>query len=88
MRALKKALAPHKAKFDDIYRPIRHQIAHIIFKDEQSISALYSRTLKTDIDEILCFLHNLIRAIWELAFNALPSDLNGDSMDMPARRRD
>ncbi|MEX2263004.1 MAG: hypothetical protein WD696_13695 [Bryobacteraceae bacterium] len=78
LRALKKALAPHKAKFDDIYRPIRHQIAHTIFKDEHSISALYSKTLKTDIDEILCFLYNLIGAIWEIGFNARPPDLNGD----------
>ena len=75
---LKKALAPHKAKFDEIYRPIRHQIAHIIFKDEESVAALYRRTLKTDLDEILCFLHNLIRAIWELAFNARRPDLIGD----------
>jgi hypothetical protein len=78
LRLLKKALAPRKAKFDDIYRPIRHQIAHIIFKDELAISALYSRALKTDIDEILCFLYNLLGAIWEMAFNARPPDLNGD----------
>ena len=38
LKELKKALAPHKAKFDDIYKPIRNQIAHIISKDEQAIS--------------------------------------------------
>ena len=78
LRALKKALAPHKTKFDSIYRPIRHQIAHIIYKDQQTIADLYSKTLKTDIDEILCFLHSLIQAIWELAFNATPPETDCD----------
>lgn len=78
LRALKKALAPHKAKFDQIYRPIRHQIAHIILKDDAAIAALYSRTLKADIDEILRFLHCLIKSIWYLAYNAERPDLNGD----------
>jgi len=64
LRALKKALPPHKAKFDQIYKPIRNQIAHIIHKDEAGIAALYSRTLKADIDEILRFLHCLIKSIW------------------------
>ena len=78
LRLLKRALAPHKARFDDIYRPIRHQIAHIIFKDEEQIAALYSRTRKTDIDDLLRFLHSLVHAIWELAFNAERPNLNGD----------
>jgi hypothetical protein len=88
LRALKKALAPHKAKFDDIYRPIRHQIAHLIFRDEAAITALYSRTLKTDIDEMLCFLHNLIEAIWEMAWNGHAPDLNGDKHGYAKRVRD
>ncbi|MGI8990572.1 MAG: hypothetical protein ACR2I2_13465 [Bryobacteraceae bacterium] len=79
LRALKKALAPHKTKFDDIYKPVRNQIAHIIFKDKQSISSLYGRTLRTDIDEILRFLHSLVRAIWEMAHNAAQPDLRGDN---------
>ncbi len=79
LRGLKKALAPHKTKFDDVYKPIRDQIAHIIFKDEQSIGGLYDRTLKSDIDEILCFLHGVIRAIWEMAYNAAEPKFNGDN---------
>lgn len=78
LRALKKALAPHKGKFDAIYRPIRHQIAHIIYKDDASIAALYSRTLKADIDEILCFLFTLVQAIQEVAHNARRPELAGD----------
>ena len=85
LRALKKALAPHKRKFDDIYKPIRDQIAHIIFKDEQSIASLYVRTLKADIDEILCFLHSLIRAIWEIGYNAAEPNFDGDNYGYATR---
>jgi hypothetical protein len=85
LRALKKALSPHKVKFDDIYKPIRNQIAHIIFKDDQSIASLYSRALKADIDEILCFLHSLVRAIREMANNAAKPELSGDNYGFAAR---
>lgn len=78
LRLLKKALAPHKTKFDAIYRPIRNQIAHIILKDQLSVADLYSRTLKTDIDDILRFLHSLVKSIWYMAFNAERPNLNGD----------
>lgn len=85
LRAMKKALAPHKARFDAIYKPIRNQIAHIIVKDEASIASLYGKTLKAHVDEILCFLYNLIRAIWHLAYNAQPPELEGDSYGYAAR---
>jgi hypothetical protein len=88
LRALKKALAPHKAKFDQIYKPIRNQIAHIIHKDEAGVAALYSRTLKADIDEILRFLHCLIKSIWYLAYNAERPDLNGDHYGYTERVRE
>ena len=78
LRSLKKALAPHKNKFDSIYKPIRHQIAHIIHKDPAIVEALYSRTLKADIDEILRFLHCLVKSIWYMAYNAERPNLNGD----------
>lgn len=85
LRRMKKALAPHKAKFDAIYKPIRNQIAHIILKDQALVADLYSRTQKTDVDNILCFLHNLINAIWELAFNARRPDLTGDKYSYAGR---
>ena len=85
LRQLRKALAPHKTKFDTIYRPIRDQIAHIIFKDEGLIADLYGRTRKTDIDEILCFLHSLVNAIWNLAHNARRPELNGDNYGYAGR---
>jgi hypothetical protein len=78
LRSLKKALAPHKAKFDAIYKPIRNQIAHIILKDQGLVDDLYSRTLKTDVDDILRFLYCLVKSIWYMAFNAERPNLNGD----------
>lgn len=85
LRKLKRALAPHKTKFDAIYKPIRNQIAHIILKDEALVADLYCKTLKTDIDEILCFLHNLIRSIWHLAFNGTEPNLSGDNYGYAGR---
>jgi hypothetical protein len=87
LRVLKKALAPHKTKFDEIYKPIRNQVAHIILKDDARVADLYSRTLKTDIDEILCFLHSLIKSIWCMAFNAEAPNLNGDHYGYAERVR-
>ena len=75
---MKKALAPHKSKFDAIPEPIRHQIAHIIHKDQAIVEAFYSKTLKADIDEILRSLHCLVKSIWYMAFNAERPNLNGD----------
>src|ERR1019366_3439708 len=88
LRALKKALVPHKAKFDQIYRPIRNQIAHIILKDNAGVAALYGRTLKADVDEILRFLHSLIKSIWYMAFNAERPNLNGDHYGYGERVRE
>lgn len=79
LRTLKKALAPQKTKFDEIYKPIRNQIAHIVLKDERSIESLYSKTVKKDVDDILRFLHSLVNAIWEMAYNALEPRLDGDN---------
>ncbi|MGH9667366.1 MAG: hypothetical protein ACRD9L_23330, partial [Bryobacteraceae bacterium] len=87
LRKLKRALAPHKTKFDSIYKPIRNQIAHIILKDDTMVADLYSKTLKTHIDEILCFLHNLIRSIWYLAFNATEPNLSGDNYGYAGRAK-
>jgi hypothetical protein len=86
LRRLKKALAPHKAKFDEICKPLRDQIfAHTIAKDEVLIADLFSKALKSDIDQILCFLHSLIEAIKYLALNAMPPELGGDHYGYAAR---
>ena len=85
LRKLRKALSPHKEKFDRIYKPIRDQIAHHIFTDEAVVEDLYSKTQKTDIDEILCFLHSMIRAIWEIGYNGREPNLAGDNYGFAGR---
>jgi hypothetical protein len=79
LRQLRKALAPHKSKFDDIYKPIRNQIAHIILKEQALVEDLYARTQKTEIDDILRFLHSLVWAIREMADNGRPPNLCDDN---------
>jgi len=86
LRRLKKDLRPHKAKFDEIYRPIRDQVAHIILKNDLEVAELYREALKTDIDQILCFLHGLVKAIWYMAYNGQPHDINKDHYGYAAKR--
>jgi hypothetical protein len=69
LRQLRKALAPYRSKFDEIYKPIRNQIAHIILKEQALIEDLYARTQKTEIDEILRFLHSLVWATTNLTYH-------------------
>lgn len=79
LRKLRRALAPHRSKFEAIYKPIRNQIAHIILKEQVLVEDLYARTQKTEMDEILCFLHSLVWAIREMADNARPPNVSGDN---------
>ena len=70
------ALAPHYAKFETIYQPIRHQVfAHKSIQDDKAIVGLFEKTLITDVHEILRFLHTLFWAIWEMAWNGKRPDL-------------
>ncbi|MFY9724135.1 MAG: hypothetical protein WAJ87_01500 [Bryobacteraceae bacterium] len=76
LEPLRSALTPHYDKFKLIYRPIRHKyFAHRGTDSQQAIEALFSQTLKTDVEEILRFLHTLLGAIREMAWNARRPDL-------------
>jgi len=76
LRPLKDALTPHCDKFRAIYRPIRHKaFAHRSSDDEAAIAALFGRTLIGDVSEILRFLHTVLGAIREMAWNARRPDL-------------
>jgi hypothetical protein len=44
-------------------------------EDDKAISDLFGRTLIGDVAEILRFLHTLLWAITEMAWNAKPPDL-------------
>ena len=80
LETLRVALAPNYAKFKTIYQPIRHQVfAHKSIQDDKAIVALFEKTLITDVQEILRFLHTLFWAIWEMAWNGKRPDLRGFS---------
>jgi hypothetical protein len=84
LEPLRIALTPHYNKFTAIYQPIRHKyFAHRGMESEQAIAALFGKTLIGDIAEILRFLHTLLWAITEMAWNARPPDL-GNSSDYEA----
>jgi HEPN superfamily AbiU2-like protein len=71
------ALAPHYDKFKNIYKPIRHKyFAHRGTDTRQAIEELFSQTLKSDVEEILRFLHTALKAIWEMAWNGRSLDLD------------
>ena len=71
------ALAPHYAKLKSIYQPIRHRyVAHRGMDSQQAIQALFSKALKTDVAEILGFLHTLLWAIRDMAWNASVPELS------------
>jgi hypothetical protein len=76
LEPLRTALAPHLDKFKAIYRPIRHKyFAHRGTESQQAIEALFGKTLKTDVAEILGFLHTVLWAIREMALNGQRLDL-------------
>jgi len=80
LQSLARALTPHVDKFKDIYRPIRHKyFAHRGAESQQAIEELFSKTLKTDVAEILGFLHTLLWAITEMAWNAKKPNLSDSS---------
>jgi hypothetical protein len=69
LRALKKALAVQAKKFNEIYRPIRHQVyAHRMAIGENEFE-LFEKTNRTEIRSILTFLRELIDAIEDLYLN-------------------
>ena len=70
LQPLATALTPHIAKFKAIYQPIRHTyFAHRGTESQQAIEALFNKTVKTDVAEILGFLHTVLWAIREMALN-------------------
>lgn len=70
------ALTPHYEKFKKIYKPIRHKyFAHKSIESETAIKTLFAQTLVGDVNEILRFLHTLLWAINEMAWNARKPDV-------------
>lgn len=70
LRQFKRALAPHTAKFQAVYAPIRHQVfGHSIVTDEQRLQALFAKALLPEIDALLYFLRDLLSSMEALFYN-------------------
>ena len=88
LRAIKKMLRPYTAKYEAIYREMRHQIfAHTIATDAE-LGQLFSKALITDVEEILYGLKDIIEILYQLYYNGRrPSERTG-KYDYKERIRD
>ncbi len=76
LRHLKKELGQYVKKFEQVYRPIRHNIyAHRLVTDDGHVSALFAQTIRAEIGTILDFLDDLTQALWHLYQNGLKPEL-------------
>jgi hypothetical protein len=88
IEALSEALKPHEEKYKSVYGPIRHQVfAHTALKDSDKVSALFSRTQISDIEDTLYFLQDLLEAIWQLGHNGIKPILGTRSRDYEDKNR-
>src|ERR1041385_4217942 len=72
LRYLKKELKPHIQKFTEIYQPIRHTYyAHRLLQTDQPVAKLFSLTNRSELRQILNFLHELVEDIWHLYQNGM-----------------
>lgn len=80
-RALKRAAKKHKAKYEDIYRPIRNLVvAHTNLAAAEATSTLFEKTRIGDIEEILLFLHQVVEVITQLHINGRKTELSEHQM--------
>jgi hypothetical protein len=76
VRHLKKELAGHHGRIDDVYRPIRNKVfAHRLTSNDQDASELFGRTNRVEVGKILDSLHDLIDAIQALYVNGTRPEL-------------
>ena len=76
LRHLKKELGQYVKKFEQVYRPIRHNIyANCLVTDDGHVSALFAQTIRAEIGTILDFLDDLTQALWHLYQNGLKPEL-------------
>jgi hypothetical protein len=77
---LRKSLDPLFSKFKEIYDPIRNKIyAHRSKEDETVVYELFSKTLIGDVQRILHFVHTLLWALQEMAYNGRKPELQNFS---------
>lgn len=70
LRYLKKTLAPHVRKFQEIYLPIRHvYYAHRVL--DEPVGQLFSLTNRNELGKVLNFLHEMADGITHLYLNGM-----------------
>jgi hypothetical protein len=70
LRPLKKSLNVYAAKFEAIYRPIRHSIyAHRLADDGQAEYELFKKTNRAELQGTIVFLRQLVDGIQQLYLN-------------------
>ena len=80
LRDLARMLRPYRQKWRSNYDDIRDQVfAHTITIDKADVAALFSRTLITDIEEILQGLRNILEIVQELWMNGRHPDQHNPS---------
>ena len=73
---LRKELGPYCGEFGKIYDPIRNKIyAHRSKEDETAVYRLFSKTAIGGVQTILRFVHTLLWALQEMAYNGRKPDL-------------
>jgi hypothetical protein len=70
LRDIARTIRPYREKWRADYDPIRNQIfAHSIVIDQKGVSALFSKTLIGDIEDIFQGLYNVLEIIQEIWVN-------------------
>jgi len=88
-RELKRELSKHRRRFNEIYKDIRDYVfAHNIANSPGESENLFSRTLISDIEEMLAFLYDLIEVTWELFNNGKKPVLGRKDYDYKDRITD
>jgi len=86
LRGLKRALAPYKVKYEQVYGDIRDYVfAHKILKDRERVTDLFAKTKIGELDEILYFLNDLMEALWQLFQNGRKPELGVRTYDYRKR---
>jgi hypothetical protein len=85
-RNLKKALTAHRRRFDKIYRGIRNDVfAHKIANEVEKKAELFGKTKIGNIEDMLYFLYDFLKVVWQLYHNGRKPTLGGMKYDYKDR---
>jgi hypothetical protein len=67
---LKGEVSKRQKRYESIYKPIRHKVfAHKEFKEIKCIEILFKKAKIGEIQDLLCFLYQIERIIYQLLYN-------------------